>query len=178
MSILLLAGATVLAIFLCGAVATAAGVTMKHRDSSATYKLDAVRDRLVRVCVFGGVPRNNPWLEILYSNLSSILLKDARALTPLPEGEKCPRQICALQTDLRDALEDLLRHRMRPFRGTAHERTQKCLQRELAKTLLEMIEEGALGHRTPGKSSLVSRLTSTGRRDQQPSITVAPRERV
>lgn len=160
---LLLAGASVLAIFLFGGIVTAVGVTMKHRDSSATCKLDAVRDKLVGLCVFDGVPRDNQWLEILYSNVSSILRKGAHELTPLPEGEKCPPEICALQTDLRDALEDLLRHHTRLFLGTPREREQKRLQREQAKNLLEMIERAGLRRRAPKKLSLVSRLISVTR---------------
>ena len=149
MMIFLLAGASALAIFLFGGVITAAGVTMRHRDSSATYKLDAVRDRLVSACVFDGVPRNDRWLETLYSNVSSILLKDARKLTPLPESEKCPPEIWALQPDLRDALEDLLRRHTRLFLGNPSERKQKRLQREKAKNFLEMIERAAIRHRAP-----------------------------
>lgn len=160
---LLLAGASVLAIFLFGGAVTAVGVTMKHRDSSATYKLDAVRDKLVGMCVFDGVARDNQWLEILYSNVSSILRKSAHGLTPLPEGEKCPPEICALQTDLRDALDDLLRHRTRLFLGTSRERGQKRLQREQAKKLLEMIERAGLRRPVPEKLSLVSRLISVTR---------------
>lgn len=163
MMILLLAGAAVLAIFLLGALVTTVGITMRHRDSSATYKLDAVRDRLVGTCVFDGVPRDNQWLETLYSNLSSILLKDERELTPLPESEKCPPEICALQPDLRDALEDVLRHYTRQFLGNPHQRRQKRLQRERAKSLLEMIEQGSLHSRIAKKSSIVNRLMSVAR---------------
>jgi hypothetical protein len=163
MLILLLAGASVLATFLFGGLVTAAGVTMKHRDSSATYKLDAVRDRLIRICVFDGVPRDNQWLEMLYSNVSTILIKDARKLTPLPESEKCPPEICALQPDLREALEDILRHHTRLFLGNPCERRQKRLQREQAKSLFEMIERAGLRHHVPKKLGLASRLMSVTR---------------
>ncbi len=163
MLILLLTGASILAIFLFGGLLTAAGVRMKHRDSSATYKLDAVRDRLVSLCIFDGVPRDNQWLEILYSNVSSILHKDARKLAPLPESEKCPPEICALQPDLRDALEELLRYQTRLFFGNPRERRQKRLQREQAKNLLEMIERAGLRHRVPKKLGLASRLMSVTR---------------
>jgi hypothetical protein len=154
MLILLLAGEVVLAFFLFGSLVTAAGVKMKHGDSSATYKLSAIRDRLVGICVFEGVARNNEWLEILYSNVSSILLKDARKLTPLPENEKCPPEIWALQPDLRDALENLVRHHTRLFFGNPRERSQKRLQREQAKSLVEMIERAGIRHRVPKKSRL------------------------
>lgn len=163
MLILLLTGASVLAIFLFGGLITAVAVRMKHRESSATYKLDAVRDRLVSLCVFDGVPKDNRWLEILYSNVSSILLKDARKLAPLPESEKCPPEICVLQPDLRDALEEVLRHQTRLSLGNPHERRQKQLQREQAKSLLAMLERAGLRHHMPRKLGLASRLMSVTR---------------
>jgi len=164
MLILLLAGASALAIFLFGGLATALGITLRHRDSSAAYRLDAVRDRLVGLCVFDGVPRDNQWLDILYSNVSSVLRKDARKLSPLPEGEKCPPEICALQPDLRDALEHLLRHHKGTFlRMSSHARQQRRIQLEQARSLLHMIEHSGQPHRLPRKWRFVSRLMSVAR---------------
>jgi len=163
MLILLLADVAVLAVFLFGALVTAVGVTMRHRGSSATYRLDAVRDRLISACVFDGVPRDNQWLETLYSNVSSILLQDARKLEPLPESEECPPEIFALQADLREALEQLSRHHTGPFLRSSRERRQKRLQREQAKNLLEMIERAGLRRRVPKKSGLMGWLMSVAR---------------
>jgi uncharacterized membrane protein len=164
MLILLLAGAVVLAFFLFGTLVTAVGVTMRHRDSSATYKLDAVRDRLISTCVFDGIPRDNQWLETLYSNVSSVLLQDARKLCPLPEGEKCPPELCALQPELRDALEHLLRHHKGSFlRMSSPARQQRRRQLEQARNLLEMIEQNGHPRRLPRKLRFVSRLMSVAR---------------
>jgi hypothetical protein len=164
MLILLLAGMVVLAFFLFGTLVTTVGVTMKHGESSATYKLGAVRDRLISTCVFDGVPRDNPWLETLYANVTSVLLQDASKLTPLPEYEKCPPEIYALQPDLRDALEYLLHYRTGPFfRMTSRTGQQKHLQREQAKNLLEMIEQSSLPQRVPRKLRFVGRRMSVSR---------------
>jgi hypothetical protein len=164
MLILLLVGMAVLAFFLFGTLVTAVGVTMKHRDSSATYRLDAMRDRLVSTCVFDGVPSGNPWLEALYSNVSTILEQDARKLAPLPESEKCPPELCALQPDLCDALEHLLRHHKGSFLWmSSHARQQRRLQLAQAKHLLEMLEQGGHPHRLSRKSRLVGRLMSVAR---------------
>jgi hypothetical protein len=140
MLILILAAELVLAFFLLGALLTALGVTMRYRIPSASYELCAVRDKLIGTCVFDDVPSENPWLETLYANVSSVLLRSTQNLIPLPNDEACPPAIYALQADLRNALEHLSRRHLGLYlQMNAHERQQTRLQREKARHLLEMI---------------------------------------
>lgn len=165
---LILASEIVLAVFLLGVLLIAVSVTMRHGDPSATYKLYAVRDRLINASVFEGVPRNDPWLETLYTNVNSILLhsnllggpkgwplavvvghyqatnpQSAKKLLPLPaDNEECPAPIRAVNADLRSALTHLAYHHMGLYlQMNAHDKEQKRIQREKAKQLLEMINQ-------------------------------------
>jgi hypothetical protein len=168
MLVLVLATEIVLAVFFFGILLIAVSVTTRHGDPSASYRLYAVRDKLISACVFEGVPRDNPWLETLYANVNSVLLHSnllggpkgwplavavgqyqasrprvARKLIPLPENdEDCPATIRALQPELRSALEHLSNHHMGFYlQVNAHARAQRRIQREKAKHLLRMMNE-------------------------------------
>jgi len=71
---LLLFGLVVLAIFLFGVFVMAIVVDAKHGDDCCTYKLYAVRDRLVSAVVFHNVSRDDPWFNSLYENVNSLLI--------------------------------------------------------------------------------------------------------
>src|SRR5579862_6372992 len=61
-------------IYTAGLLIVAIGVTMRHGDPNATYRLYAIRDRLIESVVFKGVDRENPWLVALYENVNCVLL--------------------------------------------------------------------------------------------------------
>lgn len=167
MLILILAAELSLAIFLLGSLCIALGVTMRHGDPSATYKLYAVRDSLIEASVFKGVPREDPWLESLYDNVNSVLLHSnllsgpsgwplavavghyqaanpdrGKRLRPLPQGsDRCPAHIRALGPSLRQALEHLTRHHLGWYlQMNTRERERSRVQQEKARMLLAMIQ--------------------------------------
>jgi hypothetical protein len=166
MLILILLIEIALLIFLLGVFVIAKAVTLRHGDPSATYQLYAVRDRLIEASVFEGVSRDNPWLDALYENVNSVLLHSNmlggpphwslavavgryqaahpgkhKKLIPFPADEqKCPREIRAISSDLRTALEHLSKNHMGVMlQMSAHEREQRRIQREKAKDLLQMM---------------------------------------
>jgi hypothetical protein len=167
MLILLLAAVTVVAVFLLGVLVIAIGVTMRHGDPSATFKLYAVRDGLIDAVVFRGVPRDNPWLEVLYENVNRILFHSnltsgpgrwlfavavglaqashqdrCSALLPLPADADCPAPIRALGPDLREALEHLARNHIGLILQVgARERRRRQNQQMKARHLLRMMRE-------------------------------------
>lgn len=168
MLVLVLLAEIVLAVFLMGVLLIAVLVTMNHGDPTATYQLYAIRDKLIDASVFGGIPRNNPWLEALYENVNSVLLhsnmlggperwslavavgryqashpNSGKKLQPFPQdAEECPDEIRALVPELRNGLEHLARNHIGIYLQTnAQERWQRRIQREKAKNLLKMMRE-------------------------------------
>lgn len=169
MVIVLIASAA-LGVFLLGVLVIACSVTTRHGDPSACYKLHAVRDGLVDAVVFRGVPRNDPWLDSIYENVNNILVHSnlvagpdgwplavavghyqaaypnlRGALRPLPgsPSRECPAPVRALGSELRTALEHLVNHHFGiHLQMDARARERRRLQREKAKDLLEMINEG------------------------------------
>jgi hypothetical protein len=167
MLLTLLAMELVLAVFLLGVLIIAIVSTTRHGDPNAMYKLYAVRDGLIGASVFGGVPRDNAWLNALYENVNSILThsnllsgpqgwplavvageyqashpNSGKELLPLPvDAEQCPAPVRALGTDLREALEHLSRNHVGLYlHKSSREREAHCIQRQKAKDLLQMIK--------------------------------------
>lgn len=164
-------------VYMAGLLIVALGVTTRHGDPSATYRLYAIRDRLIASVVFNGVERENPWLVALYENINRVLQHSnllggpigwSRAaaaghsqatpvgratLQPFPsDSETCPQQLQALTPELRSALEHLLRNHLGfGIYLTAQDRMRRRAQRENAKALLRMMTRNALhdGHATP-----------------------------
>jgi hypothetical protein len=155
-----------LVIYLAGVLIVAIGVTMRHGDPSAMYRLYAIRDELIDLVVFKGVDRENPWLDALYENVNRVLLHSnllggptgwSRAagaghleaddtvarttLHPFPtDSEECPEVIRALAPELRAALECLLRNHLGiGIQMNAQERKRRRIQREDAQNLLLMM---------------------------------------
>lgn len=153
-------------IFLVGVLVIAYGVRLRHEDSSAAYGLYAVRDKLIEAAVFGGVPRENPWLDSLYENVNCVLLHSnmlggpprwslavalgryqaarpgaVKKLMPLPaDAGQCPPAIRAIAPNLKMALEHLSRNHVGVMlQMTSHEREQRRIQRQKAKDLLQMM---------------------------------------
>jgi hypothetical protein len=152
-------------IFTAGLLAIAVSVTMRHGDPTATFELDAIRDRLIDSVVFQGVDREDPWFVALYENVNRVLLQtklmvgptgwpraaasrqsrvnsmDRTEVQPLPSSlETCPEPIRAITPELRAALEHLLRnHAGIGIYMTAQERRRRRLQQETAETLLRMM---------------------------------------
>ena len=158
--------------FLFGLLIIAAIVTTKHRDPSASYKLYAVRDKLIGTVVFNEVSRDDPWLDALYENVNSVLVhsrllsgpdkwpiavevgkyqakfpKSGKSLRSLPESTDCPEPVAELSDDLRDALNHLLQNHMGILlQLDARKREERRIQKEKAKKLLNMMGPGAGCH--------------------------------
>ena len=168
MLVLILLLEILLSVFLVGVLVIAYAVTLRHGDPSATYKLYAVRDKLIEATVFEGVPRDNPWLDALYENVNSVLLHSnmlcgpphwslavavgrhqavhpgtMKKLLPLPfpaDAGQCPQAIRSIAPNLKEALEHLSRNHMGVMlQMNSHEREQRRIQRQKAKDLLQMI---------------------------------------
>jgi hypothetical protein len=166
MLVTILVAEIMLAIFLGGELIIVLAVTMRHGDPSATYKLYAVRDKLIEAAVFKGVERENPWLDALYENTNRVLLHSnllggprgwslaaavghyranhpntGKELQPFPASpEECPDAIRELAPELRAALEYLVcNHRGIGIQMNAQEREQRRIQRETARKLLQMM---------------------------------------
>lgn len=137
---LILAAELAFGIFLCGTLLVALGVRMRYRYPNASYELSSLRAKLIDTCIFEGVPRENPWLETLYANVSNVLIHPERNLIPLPNDEACPAPIRALQPELRNALQHLSRYRLGlRLKMGARERLRNRLQREKARQLRGML---------------------------------------
>lgn len=166
MLVIILIAEIMLAILLGGQYIIVLAVTRRHGDPSATYKLNAVRDKLIEAAVFKGIERDNPWLDALYTNTNRVLLHSnllggpsggsratpvghyranhpntGKELQPFPtSSEECPDAIRELVPELRAALEHLVRNRRGiGLQMNAQEREQKRLQRETAEKLLQMM---------------------------------------
>lgn len=127
-------------ILLGGTLLIALCLAKKHRHQSASYELRSIRSKVIGTRVFDGVPKENPWLETLYSDINIVLLDCEQNLIPLPNDEACPPAICALQPELRKVLERLSRHPLELYlRMDARGKARNRLQREKARQLLEMI---------------------------------------
>jgi len=70
---LLIFGLMVLAIFLLAVLGAAWMISVRFADSSASYPLFAVRDRIIDAVVFKGVGRDDPWVDYLYDSVNVIL---------------------------------------------------------------------------------------------------------
>ena len=137
--ILILAAELAFGIFLCGMLLIALVLRMLHRHPSASYELCSTRGKLIDTCIFEGVPRGNPWLETLYTNLNRVLLYPEQNLIPLPDDEP-PAAIGALQPSLRNALQRFSRRRLGSYlQRDTREKQPTRLQREKARQLLEML---------------------------------------
>lgn len=152
-------------VYMAGLLIVAIGVTTRHGDPSATYRLYAIRDQLIASVAFKGVDRENPWLVALYENVNRVLLHSnllggptgwSRAaaaghsqatptrratLHPFPRGpEECPEQLRALTPEICAALEHLLHNHLGfGIYMSAQEKAQRRIQQENAKTLLRMM---------------------------------------
>ena len=166
MLVLILLLEVLLLIFLIGVLVIAYAVTLRHGDPSATYQLYAVRDNLIEASVFGGVPRDNPWLDTLYENVNRVLLHSnmvsgpphwslavavgryqaahpdtTRKLMPFPaDAGQCPQAIRSIAPGLKTALEHLSKNHMGVIlQMSSHEREQRRIQRQKARDLLQMM---------------------------------------
>lgn len=156
-------------VYMAGLLVVAIGVTTRHGDPSATYRLYSIRDQLIAAVVFKGVDRDNPWLIALYENVNRVLLHSnllggpagwsraasagpssgnpaGRSLQPFPpDSETCPEQLRALTPELRAALEHLLRNHLGfGIYLSAQEKMLRRTQRESAKALLRLMSGDSL----------------------------------
>jgi hypothetical protein len=147
-------------------------VTARYGDPSASYKLYAVRDKLVGAVVFEHVERTNPWLDALYDNVNSILVhsnilsgprrwplavaageymakhpEEGKALRQLPEDSECPEALEGIEDELRDALTYLVKNHVGiTLHFNARRRAERRLQKQKAKRFLDMIGPGGGSH--------------------------------
>lgn len=152
-------------IFMLGVLVIGVTVSMRHGDPSASYKLYAVRDKLVDAVIFRGVPRDDPWFDALYENVNSILMhskllsgpkrwplavavgeyqakypKSGKPLRPLPEDGECPEAVKEIGCELREALKYLTRnHTGIVLQLNARKREEMRIQKDKAQRFLNMI---------------------------------------
>lgn len=157
---LLLYGLAVLTVFLFAVWVQAIVITDKHRDTTATYPLFAVRDSLVRAVVFEGVARDDPWLNALYEQVNMILAgshvvsgpgngwshaaalgrklgqaaSDFEEPSPLPHGHPIPAPVAKILPEIDRSLTQLIRqHRGLQILINEERRTRNKERRRLAK---------------------------------------------
>ena len=155
----------VIVVFLFGILLIAVTIDAIYSDASASYKLYAVRDRLVGTVVFENISRQDPWFESLYQNVNTILWHSnflagpgrwpvAREMgqylaahpdeaTELPDlpNDLPPDALALVLNELDEALRHLLKnHRGILAQGSAHRREQRRIQRAKAKQLWKKVE--------------------------------------
>jgi hypothetical protein len=148
--------------FMAGLLVQALVFRVTHADSMATYKLFAVRDKLIRLVVLGQVQRDEPHLDRLYRDLNT-LLHSSRGISG-PDGwpratargrdlahaagvsqkpmrmriEDFPESLRPLTMELRTALQHLLRnHHGVYLQIDAGRREAEKVRRARAKALLD-----------------------------------------
>lgn len=151
--------------FLAGLLIIALTIKVKYGDHSACHELFAVRDKLIEANVFKGVPRDDPWLDTLYTGVNN-LLRGSKLMAGPGEGwdtaaragrhfaNKPPKTgrfvlpsgtpsgpMKAIIDDLQHALAVHRRHHMgwAIFRS-AHEREVLKIRRKMARELEESIK--------------------------------------
>jgi hypothetical protein len=137
-----------------------------HADPPSTYKLFALRDKLVRLVVDGKIRRDEPHFDALYRNVN-ILLKGCRCLSG-PDGwkvaeaagkhlahhgndqtrlteiprESPPEALEPVVSELRTALEHLVKNHFGLFVMMDERRRELGrMQKERAKQFLKMMPE-------------------------------------
>lgn len=163
----------VVVVFLGGALMMAAMLAIRYGDTSACYKLYAVRDRLIHVAVFENVHRDDPWHHALYQNVNAILKGSGMITGPdrwpaaiasgvlagrnthakkrgmfveLPMGEQLPPELDPVLQMLHDALEHLAKdHIGWVLRQSARKRAEEQAKREAARQLKSMLKSAQLG---------------------------------
>ena|SRR5579863_9117147 len=152
------------AVLMAGLLIEVAIFRALHDDPPATYKLFAVRDRLIRVVVDGKIDRHEPHFDALYRNVT-ILLRASRCLsgpdgwnlakaqgkyfahhpgageklTSLPRQE-LPETLQPAVSELREALEYLIGHHFGIIVQIDSKRLEVAkIQKEQAKALLRMM---------------------------------------
>jgi len=122
-----------LTVIFAGLLAMALAIDVIHGDDSATYKLFAIRDRVMGSVVFEGVERHNPWVDWMYGGLTMLLacshvfcgprrwslasmigaklgtMGDQRGAFP-PPNTPVPEKLLPVLKDFQAALEHLMRH--------------------------------------------------------------------
>jgi len=161
---LLIFGLIVLCVFFIGVFVMAVIINTKYGDDSASYKLFAIRDRLIHAVVFQGVSRDDPWLDTLYDNVNSLLVHsnllagpsnwrlarevgkhfanypDAGKRLKEPPKAPIPNELRPILDDLDKALCELLENHIGIiFQLSAHRREQRRIQREKARQFRCMV---------------------------------------
>jgi hypothetical protein len=150
------------AILMAGLLVQSLLFHVTHHDSTATYKLFAVRDELIRLVILGKVERDEPHLDRLYRDLNALLRLSrevsgpgawprataaGREMAHNPVGGKArlrmvmteiPEPLRPAADQLRVALQHLLRnHRGVYLHIDAKRREAEKIRRARAKVLLD-----------------------------------------
>ena len=153
-------------IFLGGVLLIAIRLEFRYGDPSASYRLFAVRDKLIGAVAFDGVSRNDAWFQSLYENVNSILVQSnlvagperwslasflGRYLVEHPEAEKKlnqvprydpPEQLKPVIAELNSALNHLLgNHFGIILQMSAQQRAKRRIQKEKARELRDMMNQ-------------------------------------
>jgi len=160
---LLIFGLVVIGALLAGVLLIAHLLSVKYGDDSASYRLFAIRDRLVATVVFDGVDRDDPWFDALYENVNSILIHsnllsgpsnwpvaewvgrhlakhphEAKKLRHVPTFEP-PADLQPVIVDINNALDELrCNHIGIITQFSAHRRELARIQRDKAKEFQSM----------------------------------------
>jgi len=152
------------AVLMAGLLVEVAIFRALHDDPPATYKLFAVRDKLIRAVVDRQIDRHEPHFDALYKNVT-ILLRSSRCLSG-PDGwnlaeaqgkylarhpgsgeklaslppQELPESLQPVVSDLREALQHLIGHHFGVFVQIDSRRREVAkIQKEQARTLLKMM---------------------------------------
>lgn len=148
-----------------GALVIAVVMAIRHGDTSATYALYAVRDKVVAKVAFDSLRRDDPWLEAIYRATNTVLLGAAtmsgpvnwpraqaagRALARRPGGpakdffpdQPLPDSLRPLFLEFQHALLSLQRRHLGwGLFQSAHRREQARMRREQARKMQEHVRQ-------------------------------------
>jgi hypothetical protein len=153
--------------FMVGLLIEAGIFYFRHVDPACTYKLFAVRDKIIRLNVEGKIQRNDPFFDAVYQNVTTLLRcsriisgpegwhlatmighhlahrpQDAVSLQPMPKS--VPEEMKPVIDELRTALQFLVsNHFGILLQMDANKREQSRMQKLQARKLLEQIPSKA-----------------------------------
>jgi hypothetical protein len=149
--------------FMVGLLIEATIFYFRHVDPACTYKLFAVRDKIIRLSVDGKIQRSDPFFDAVYQNVTTLLRcsriisgprgwhlataigqhlahypQDAVSLQPMPKY--VPEEMKPVIDELRTALQFLVSNHFGIFlQMDASKRESARMQKEQARKLLAQI---------------------------------------
>ncbi len=158
---------SVMVVFLVGAWLLVKLLVDMYGDSTASYGLFAVRDRLIRAVVFDGVDRDDPYFSELYRSVNDVLMhsnlisgpagwcvapkvgeylvanpKEGRPIYSLLKGGVPPQPLIKVLDEMYDALTHMLdNHNGFMLQVSGQRRAERRMQKEEAKRLRDMVDD-------------------------------------